>query len=183
VRLFIAIELPEPVRGHLSTLVPALKRGNELSGVSWVKCENWHITLKFLGEVDAERLPEIVESLARIPVEPMQLCAQEIIYFPRRGPIRVFAAGVGGNAEALCRLHGKIEPECAQLGFAPEQREYCPHVTFGRAGRQGRSWLGLRKVRLDPMFPGPIFRADHFVLMRSHLGQAGSKYEVLQRFG
>ena len=186
-RLFIAIELSEPVRRHLDSLVTALElsgEGGELPTVSWIKRENWHITLKFLGEVEENRVSELSRAFSQVAVEPIRLSVDRMVYFPKRGPVRVIAAGLGEDVGRLSQLQRSIEIISEQIGFPSEDREYTPHVTFGRSrtGERGNDWISLRNTRLESKFPGPAFIAESFALMRSELASTGSKYEVLQRF-
>jgi 2'-5' RNA ligase len=182
-RLFIAIELPEEVRRHLDCLITALKRDSEIPSISWVKRENWHITLKFLGEVEDARSSVLQTALASVAVEPMNLFVDRMIYFPKRGPVRVVAAGVGGDSGRLNKLQASIEATCEPLKTR-EDRNYQAHITFGRSrtGERGGPLISLRTLKLESLFPGPMFHVAHFVLMRSHLSNQGSKYEVVQRF-
>jgi 2'-5' RNA ligase len=187
VRLFIAIELTEQVRRHLDSLMTALTRsgeGGELPTVSWMKRENWHITLKFLGEVEEARVPHLQQALTSVPLEPIHLCIDRMLYFPKRGPVHVIAAGVGGDVGRLNQLQESIERSCGQLGFAAEDRQYAGHVTFGRsrAGERGGDGVSLRETKLESMFPGPMFQVTQFALVQSRLSNQGSEYAVLQRF-
>src|SRR3712207_508452 len=112
-RLFTAIELPEPVRAHLLDVRDRLHDPAEAVAVSWVKPENLHVTLKFLGEVPDAAVGGLLESLARVDVRPIRLVADHIVYFPKRGPVRVIAAGLGGDVRELVRLYEQIEAACA----------------------------------------------------------------------
>lgn len=184
-RLFLAIELPEEVRRHLDGVVRALKNPSDVSeSVSWVKRENWHVTLKFLGEVKGERVGEVRAALTGVQVEKMRLFADRMLYFPKRGPVRVITAGVGGDAGRLNQLHGRIEDVLEPIGFEREQRDFWAHITLGRSrsGERGSGLVSLRKVELAEVFPGPAFDSDSFVLMYSRLSPQGSVYTALARF-
>jgi 2'-5' RNA ligase len=185
VRLFTAIELPEPVKAHLASVRAKLENPVELGGaISWVKPENVHVTLKFFGEVPDAAVGELIESLNRVIVEPMNLAADRMVYFPKRGPVRVIAAGIGGSLDKLARVYEQIEDASAALGFARERRAYTPHATLGRARitRRGGGVFGLRDATLDEAFPGPKFKADGFTLMRSDLKPTGAIYTPAAHF-
>ena len=184
-RLFTAIELPESVRAHLLAVRDRLGSQLDAGGaVTWVKPENLHVTLKFLGEVPDAAVGGLVESLARIEVPPMRLVADHMVYFPKRGPVRVIAAGLGGDVHELARLYEQMEAACAALGFPPEGRAYTPHATIGRTRitRRGGGAFNVRGVPLDDAFPGPSFTATGFVLMKSQLNPKGSVYTPAAHF-
>src|SRR4051812_44699269 len=184
-RLFTAIELPEPVREHLLRLRGVLAELPGLSDtVSWVKPENLHVTLKFLGEVPDAEVDALGDAIARADVKPMRLQVDHMVFFPQRGPVRVIAVGLAGDVERLGRVYAGIEDACAALGFEREGRAYTPHVTLGR-GRHGRGGGELRRVRemaLAEHFPGPEFVAGGFVLMRSQLNPKGAIYTPTAQF-
>jgi 2'-5' RNA ligase len=193
-RLFTAIELPAPVRNHLAGLARewADNWGEELLGLSnedyprasWVRPENLHVTLKFLGEVPEPDVPKVCDALSGC-VSPgaMRLNADRVECLPPRGPVRVIAASVGGDVGRLALLHQEIERACDKVGFAPERREYRPHITLGRAKvplprhvREGLAAAGAGH------FPGPEFEAREFVLMESRLRREGAEYVPAARF-
>lgn len=184
-RLFTAIELPDPVRAHLVTVRDRLVESLGSPGaVSWVKPENVHITLKFLGEVPDAAVGKLVDALAGVAVRPMRLVADHMVFFPKRGPVRVIAAGLVGDVEELRRLNAGIEEACAGLGFPREGRAYTPHATIGRVRPTPRKGdlIAVRDVPLDGAFPGPNFSAGGFVLMRSELNPKGAIYTPAARF-
>jgi RNA 2',3'-cyclic 3'-phosphodiesterase len=193
-RLFTAIELPAPVRNHLAGLARewAENWGEELPGLSngeyprasWVRPENLHVTLKFLGEVPEPDVPRVCEALSDCASpRPMRLNVDYIECLPPRGPVRVIAAGVGGDVGRLILLHREIEDACGRIGFAPESREYRPHITLARAKvplprhvRESLSAAGGRHV------PGPAFDVRESVLMESRLRPQGAEYLPVARF-
>jgi 2'-5' RNA ligase len=184
-RLFTAIELPDPVREHLVAVRGELAKLVELGGaISWVKPDNLHVTLKFLGDVPDERVNALCDALGRVTIRPMRLVPSGMVYFPKRGPIRVIAVGLGGDVEQLQRVFSDIENACESLGFGREARAYTPHATLGRARitRRGGGVFGLRNLDVDHRFPGPMFGADAFTLMQSQLHPKGAIYTPAARF-
>lgn len=184
-RLFLAIELSEPARQHLVGVQRDLQADpHSVLGVAWTKAENLHVTLKFLGETDEQHLPELCAALSDMHVEPMELVADRLEYFPPRGPVRILAAGIAGDQGRVCQLYDRIEGKCIELGFPAERREYRPHVTLGRS-REGLGPVGSfrRNVRDATMRePGPSFVAGRFVLIESELLPRGPRYAVLATF-
>ena len=184
-RLFLAVEIPEEVRRHLDRVRDALRDPADLTeSVSWVKRENWHITVKFLGEVPDAKIPRLTAALSEVKFEPMELFADRMLYFPKRGPVRVIAVGIGGDAGRLNQLYDRIEEKCQKVGFTKENRPYSAHITFGRSrhGERGNELMSLRSERLAYHFPGPSFHAGEFVLMQSELHPQGSRYTPIAHF-
>jgi RNA 2',3'-cyclic 3'-phosphodiesterase len=186
VRLFTAIALSDAAREHLSRVREKLVGQRDISGaVSWVRLENLHITLRFFGEVAETALEPFLSALRSVRVDPMELFAQQLVFFPpRRGPVRVIAAGMGGETPRLAELYESIERAATSSGLPREDRRYSPHATIGRWRVRGRGDGGwLRDVKLQEEFPGPTFTANGFVLFESHLDSRGSQYVPLARFG
>src|SRR6266550_2352900 len=117
-RLFLAIELPDDVREHLVRVQEAL--ATVMPEVAMTRAENLHVTLKFLGEVDDRGTVSLCESLAKIRGAAMELSARGVECYPKRGPIRIIAAGMDGSLVALRGLHQAIEQRCQFLGFEKE---------------------------------------------------------------
>ena len=180
-RLFLAIDLPDDVRAHLLEARKRLEAG--LPKIAYTKPENLHLTLKFLGDVDPNRLDPIKESLALIKPQRIELKATGIDCFPNRGPVRIVTAALDGTLSPLRALVESIEQRCKFLGFEKEQRAYKPHVTIGRA----RPVLSakFRQLAADAtlgLWPGPSFAPREFVLMDSQLSPEGSKYTLVEHF-
>src|SRR5687767_1053459 len=156
-RLFVALEVPEVERRRLAE--PGRRTdwfGLEAGNLSWVRPENLHVTLKFLGAVSDERVPEVCRSLAEV-ARPgrLELHVDGVTFFPPRGPIRVFVARLGGDIERLHTLQAGIEQALEPMGFPREQRAYTPHVTLARARRDRRVAGAVRQlIEKRPMAAG-----------------------------
>ena len=193
-RLFLAIELPQAVRTRLAELPRHWQAiwGERLLGrsprpypaCSWVREQNLHVTLRFLGPVGDERVSEVCTSLEKVP-KPGALSLQpdRLELLPPRGPVRVIAVGFGGDLSELEELHGSIEAACGAIGFAPEGRKYRPHVTLARtrAPLHGSVRLALADAESDYL-PAPQMRVEAFVLMESRLYREAAEYIPLARF-
>src|SRR4051812_21864075 len=111
-RLFLAIELPEATRRHLLEAVDLLRPA--WANVRWVKPDNLHLTLKFLGEVSEGAVAPLCEALRNVPSKAqLHLQPDHVELLPPRGSVRVIAAGVGGDVESLGALANDIETACA----------------------------------------------------------------------
>jgi 2'-5' RNA ligase len=183
-RLFTAVELPQGVRDHLAALGRRLRAAGG-HGIKLVDPDSLHVTLKFLGDVADGRVAELSGALAGIvPAGAIgPLIADRAELLPPRGPVRVIAAGLGGDGGAVRRLFESIEGRCAELGFPAEKRDYRPHVTLARSRvpLPGSSREHITDV-LAAGLPGPPFTVTHFTLFRSDLKPTGPQYTALARF-
>jgi 2'-5' RNA ligase len=180
-RLFIAIELPGVVREHVARLIDALRPA--VGKASFTRVENLHITLKFLGETDERKFDALNDSLKliRIP-RPFQTLCDKIECFPKRGPIRIVAAGFGGELAAMKSLHQSIEQRCQHLGFERETRAYRPHVTIARARPTlPASIRDASAQKAAPLLSGPGFEVREIAVVQSYLDSGGARYEILAR--
>ncbi|HEY6105327.1 MAG TPA: RNA 2',3'-cyclic phosphodiesterase [Anaeromyxobacteraceae bacterium] len=185
-RLFVALDPPEPVRRRIAAMQAELRRaaGRHADGVRWVAPEDAHLTLQFLGAVPEERLEALRGALAATAGEarPLALELKGAGGFPSARRPRVVWAGVGGEVEALAGLAAGLGRRLAPLGFPPEERPLTPHLTLGRA-REGRGATGLGGALAQvASLEGAPWRAEALVLYRSHLSPAGASYQPLDRF-
>ena len=189
-RLFTAIELPEPVRRHLAHVQAQLKRLAEqgdppqFPAISWTKESNLHVTMKFLGDVPDERLPGITDALAGVKngASPLRLHAAALDAFPTHNSIRVLHARVDGDVEPLAALHHAIEAQCEPLGCPKENRRFRAHVTMGRPRVPLRGAWELLQEATAGRWPGPAFEASEISLVQSRLNPAGAVYTTLATF-
>ena len=135
-RCFIAIELPEEIKAGLSRLQAKLKPSQ--FPVKWVNPYSIHLTLKFLGNVNADMTGQITEAMAEATpgVSPFQLEIKSLGVFPNPRRVQVIWVGVSGEVDKLLQLQKGIESALAKLGFAPEARAFTPHLTLGRVRDQ-----------------------------------------------
>src|SRR5438128_8370333 len=109
-RLFTAIELPQNIRAHLVRIAGALQNHRDLKdALSFTREDNFHITLKFLGDIPDDRIPALTTSLQTLNVTPMTLSISHFLVLPGQGPARVLAANVAGDNKPLADLFHQIE--------------------------------------------------------------------------
>ena len=182
-RLFVAVELPQHVRDALGASIDRLR--STLRGpYRWVRPEGIHLTLRFLGDVEAERIAELASALGPpvAPLPPFELRLDGTGVFPNARAPSVVWAGVGGESGALARLAAAVGIATAGVGAPAESRPYQPHLTIGRVrGRLAASEIEalsetLSKVTYDQAAPFPV---DGVSLMRSELGPGGARYTRL----
>ena len=177
-RLFVALNLPPPVREALWAATARLRDLN--LPVKWVRGEAVHLTLKFLGEVADEQAPEVEAALTRAAAgaRPLSLALAGFGVFPDFRRPRVVWVGVDSEP-GLEILQHRVEQEFAPLGFPTEGRPFRPHVTLGRAARDARpgDFTGLEESlgRLQFSDTALVSALD---LMESTLQSGGAVYHV-----
>jgi 2'-5' RNA ligase len=180
-RLFVAVSLAQEIRAHLACVQDRLRHAR--ADVSWVRAENLHVTLKFLGETEEKRLERIRSALAEVARggAPFVMEVAGVGSFGGRVP-RVVWVGVTNGAEPLVRLAGEIAAALAPLGFPREKRGFTAHFTLGRvrSARNADSLCAALEASRDEDFGASEIR--HFELMQSELRPSGSIYTVLDRF-
>ena len=187
-RLFLAIEMPDGVREHIAGISRDWKEAwyayGEPRETVWVRPQNLHVTLKFLGEVADNEVPALCAALKTVESPgPASLVPERVECFPDRGPVRVIAVGIGGDDGRLVLLHGRIEVACEPLGYERERRRYRPHITLARCKRPLPSHMRAKLLEDGVrQLPAPPFEANEFVLMESRLKPDGAEYIPLARF-
>lgn len=180
IRSFFAIELPGAVEEEIERLQSRLRRTG--ADVKWVSSRSVHLTLKFLGDVDAATIPKLAAAVrqALTPHRPLGLRVGRTGVFPGRSKARVVWLGLAGDLEALAAVQRDVETAVAGFGFEPENRPFKPHLTLGRV-RSGRGRVELL-AELDRLDPRPAaFTAHDVVLFKSDLKPTGAVYTVLER--
>lgn len=183
VRCFVGLPLPGDWQSALDRMAGRLG-GLLASRVGWTRPGNWHVTLKFLGDVDGARLPELRAALRGVAFAPFLLRLGGAGCFPPpgRGLPRTLWVGLSAGGEDCARLAAGLERALAPLGFAAEARGFRAHVTLGRV-REVAAGDDFAAALADcgGAGAGPA-RAGVFVLWRSILGPGGPKYAALEVF-
>ncbi len=187
-RLFVAVDLPRRVREALGRLAEELRGRHlrDLRDLRWVRPEGIHLTLKFLGDTPAERVPVIEESLAAAvrASAPFRLALGAPGTFGnRRGP-RVLWVDVGGEVGRLRELQAAVERQLVEAGFPAEEREFSPHLTLARVRQPPAAGTAERVARAleGVSTPNAEFEVEEVVLMRSTLQPEGAVYGRLATF-
>jgi 2'-5' RNA ligase len=172
-RLFTAIEIPREVAARLTGL-----RGG-LPSARWINPENYHLTLRFIGDVDMPTAEAAAEALARVDRAAFDLTLSEVGALGTRKPTAIVVHP--RPAPALIELQAEHERLMQRIGLPPEGRKYTPHVTLARlnprATRAAAEYLGLRGG-----FMTPPFRVERFVLFSSRDSVGGGPYIVEEAY-
>ncbi|MDR0363246.1 MAG: RNA 2',3'-cyclic phosphodiesterase [Planctomycetota bacterium] len=132
IRSFIGVEIADGVRKAIADDLRALKA--VAPRVKWVKPDNFHLTLKFLGDVRENDLKELFDALdaALGGRGGFVIGMKGVFALPNRRCPRVVAVGVDDGADEMIALNSLVEETCARLGYPVEKRPYRPHITLGR---------------------------------------------------
>lgn len=180
-RLFIAIDLSPEIKNRLSSAVKILKP--VASDIKWVAPENYHLTLKFLGETDDSRVETIKQVLEKVASKHRRfyLSVRGTGSFPP-GQVRMRVIWVGFQAgPELYALQSELEEALSQEGFSREERPFTPHLTIGRA-REPRKQERL-KAELDRMGAEEYgtMEVSEINLFQSILRPEGPEYRIISR--
>ncbi len=179
-RLFIAVELPEPVVKSVAKVQGDLKRAIPDRAARWVRPEGIHLTLKFLGDVPIDQLDNLRGGMsdAASGHETFFLGIQGLGCFPNLKQPRVLWLGLVGEVQALAALQESVEACIAPLGFPSESRGFQPHLTLARSGRDATREELAALGRAAERGLGQIasWQVKNFSLMRSQLRPEGAVY-------
>jgi RNA 2',3'-cyclic 3'-phosphodiesterase len=179
-RIFIAIGLPDALMAELEKLQNQLKPFAR--DAKWVKVRGIHLTLKFLGYVDPEQIPEVEKSLDTTASgwNAVTVVAKGCGFFPNARRPSVLWVGV--QAPDLLPLQSRVESAMEKNGFEKENRAFSPHLTLARfKDTRGLLPLARETEKFADHYFGE-FTADHFTLYESILRPQGAEYHPLKTF-
>lgn len=179
-RLFCAIELTSEVRARAAAHITQLRERMPRVRAGWERTEKLHVTLKFFGDVEADRAHalSLAAERAASAIAPFTLTVADAGAFPSHGQPRVLWLGLHDTSGTLARLHNSLENECAAAGFKREERPFHPHITIARL-RQPAGARELAALHRELGFPSLDMTINKIILIRSHLGPKGSCYTAL----
>ncbi len=172
-RLFTALEIPS----EIGLLLSGLRGG--LRGARWIVPENYHVTLRFVGDVDDRTADEIVDRLSRIGRPPVPVTFDRVGSFGSKKPHSINVRVVADPN--LIELQAENERIIQRIGLPPERRKFTPHVTIARCKKSTAAdvahWLACHGD-----FRAVSFTATHFVLFSSKASTGGGPYVVEDAF-
>jgi 2'-5' RNA ligase len=184
IRTFIAIELDADVRKVLTEVQEQLKAQGTERAVRWVAPEGIHITLKFLGNIAANRVEEVNQAVTTAcrGFRPFELSFAVVGCFPNTRRPNVVWIGVEGDTATLVQLERSVEDTLAAIGFPREEREFTPHLTLGRVRREAKPADRQRvgeAVQKTTVGTIGAMRVTRVSVMRSELKPSGAEYTRL----
>jgi 2'-5' RNA ligase len=172
-RLFTGLEIPSQTGLMLSLL-----RGG-LRGARWIDPENYHITLRFIGDIDDRMADEIADALSRVRRDPVEIRLTGLGAFANGKPHAIFAR-VEPTPE-LMEMQAEQERLMQRLRLSPERRKYIPHVTLARC-RSASNQDVARWLAEHGDFQGLTFTVKRFVLLSSRASVGGGPYLVEEAY-
>jgi 2'-5' RNA ligase len=182
-RLFIAISLPEPVKVEIEKAQAEMRRALPGDFMRWTEREQFHLTLKFLGNVEAQHLDALSESLRAVcrTFSPLRLRAAQVGFFPDSHRPRVVWVAVGDEKNSLPSLQAAIEAAVQEFTVETAEGKFSGHVTLARCKMIKRPQAEIL-ARLAAGIADKVFgewTADAIELIRSELSPGGPRYTVL----
>jgi 2'-5' RNA ligase len=182
-RLFVAVDLSAEAREAIATQQKriAAAMAASKSSMKWVKPEQAHLTLVFLGNVDAFRAAAVIETVARnVDLAPFDMVLDGVGVFPPRGAPRVLWVGVDGGAQEVTVLQREMASRVGGLGIALDDRPFSPHLTIGR-WRESRPPDRDRAIGAARQGVLARVHVESATLYESRLSSAGPSYTALAR--
>ncbi|MFP4032254.1 MAG: RNA 2',3'-cyclic phosphodiesterase [Desulfococcaceae bacterium] len=184
IRAFIAFSLPEPVIAHLRILQKSLRDAG-LDDLRFVRPENIHLTLRFLGDVDPSAVDAIAGAMAEAAAEaaPLSLTARGIGAFPAVRKARVVWAGLAGETAELISFRGRVAEALETMGYPREPRRFTAHLTLARVRERRRVEPERLVSAMESLnaLTSPSFSAGELVLFQSDPKPNGAVYTPLRR--
>jgi len=181
-RIFCAVELSDQVRARLQDHIQRLRKDVPDVAASWSRVENVHLTLKFFGNVELDRVQTISDAASRTVEEfpSFQISIGDTGVFPRPSRAQVLWIGVSDPSGKLSALQKRFEDLCAAAGFTKEDRPFRPHLTIARI-RKPEGARRLADAHLSMQFEVIPVTLTELIVFRSELSSKGSKYTPISR--
>ena len=186
-RLFVAVELPAAVKDALASTIAALRAAGDDDILRYVRVDGVHLTLKFLGAVNASRVGAIDAALRNVlaGAASCELQSGGLGSFGGTRALRVVWLGIAGDTGTLAALAERVESALTPLGFPHETRSFAAHLTLARV-RDGASPADRARIHalieqvVAPL--APSFRVESVSLMQSAIGRGGAVYHALHHY-
>jgi 2'-5' RNA ligase len=183
-RLFFAVLLDDHTKQQVALVQETMKRALAGQRISWVKAENLHLTLRFLGEQDEKGLRQAIEVAQSVASQHsfFHFVVRGAGAFPDTRRARVLWVGVEEPVEPLYHLAHHLEQNLRQYGFPPEDKPFRSHITLARIKEPPPAQVVQRLLESLPDEPLGGVEVRSFVLMQSVLHPNGSVYTPVQEF-
>ena len=174
IRLLVALALPDEHCDQLSRLCHGVRDAR------WVRHENYHLTLRFIGELEEPYLPDILGALSRVKSESFSLTLSGVGHFQNGRRIRSLWVGAE-PCDALVQLQSRIDRALRHADVSPDGRRFTPHVTLARLKNGMAEQVG-GWIEANFLFRAAPFMVDHFVLYDSYLSHTSAIYSPVVEF-
>lgn len=179
-RLFIAIDVPEPVRRHMLRIQQSLRALTPHGAVRWTNPEQFHLTLRFLGDVPSHSLPALEASVRAVcsGASPLHLRAQGVGFFPHARSPRVVWVGIVDQGNHLLDLQKKIENAAQPFMAQSAHEHFAGHVTLGRFKSFNRLNVKALQMEAETLKLHVLgeWKAREIEIVRSQLHETGPRH-------
>jgi RNA 2',3'-cyclic 3'-phosphodiesterase len=172
-RLFTGLEIPESIAFDLSFMQGGIP------GARWIDPKHFHLTLRFIGDIEMGLARDIMDALSGVDVKPFRLALKGVGVFGGKQPHSLYA-GIEESAE-LRRLQALHERLCQVLGLPPEGRKYSPHVTLARLKNPPDQAL-QHWIQIHNLYRSQPFEVSAFVLFNSRPLRGGGPYGIQESY-
>ena len=185
-RLFVAISIPQPIRDEIIRVQQELQPLVPRNVARWARSDQFHLTLRFLGDIPADVVEDLKKSVGAIcrNAWPLSLCAEGVGFFPNPRSPRVIWVGINDRAGRLVDLQKQIETAVGSFSSEPGGKNFTGHVTLGRLKNPRPADtrdLAARAQSLEKRLFGE-WTAHEIEIIRSELSPAGARYTLLAAF-
>ena len=187
IRCFVCVEVIN--QHNINEIRSILNYISEIKGIRPVKLNQLHLTLKFLGDVPEEQIPQIMAELTKISHPQIPLEFSHLGFFPNDRRPRVMWIGLSQGEQQLKELARKINQQLSTIGFPKEKRAFSPHLTLGRTKSYGKKGINpeeqttlVQYSKEYGVFDGNTENSTSFFLKKSTLTPQGALYENLYEF-
>ena len=170
-RFFIAIDMPPAISAGLTGLCQGI------SGAKWADVAHFHLTLRFIGDVDDGLLSDMEFALAEIEAPAFEITLKGVGYFPPRGPAKTLWAGIA-DKPMLVRLHDQVVAALGALSLESEHRKFVPHITLARFRRGAPPAQVAEFLSRHALFRSEPFAVTEFHLYSSRLRPDGALHRI-----
>ena len=178
-RTFIGMKLDDHTREKIGAALKPFKK--IATPIKWVKPKNWHLTIKFIGEVNEEKKERIIESMKATPfaVQPFEIVISGFGKFGQGNDLNIFWAGILAN-ETLQKIYFQIEDALEKIHVKRESREFKPHLTLGRNRKHFNFKSFAAMIEKERTGPIASFKTPGFQIYQSILTPEGPIYNIIE---
>jgi RNA 2',3'-cyclic 3'-phosphodiesterase len=178
IRAFIAIDLSHEARKEISRIQDVLKAVD--ANIKWVDPETIHITLKFLGDIPEDKIPQISAGLENITktFEPFEITLDKLGVFPKWNFPQIIWVGINDKNDVLSGITADIDKFLREIGFETAKREFKAHATIGRV-RSSKNKDKLKNIAIKISIPPIATKISRITLYKSNLTPTGPIYTSL----
>ena len=180
-RAFVGFDFPLQLKNQLSSIQALLKQNTEKG--SWVRTQNYHLTLKFLGEIDEKQVDSIGYILKELSLRhrPITVNLHKLGYFNKKSnEYGVLWLGLDGEIEKINSIYMELEQKMHHIGFEKEIRKFSPHITLGRRIKTQLDFENLKEI-VEP-YLNIEFTLSNLVLMKSQAIMGSRVYTPIKSY-